>query len=95
MHSRLHASGKGVGKRCEGRRREQVARCLKPGGRFFATTFFEGATGTRQMQGSGSMRMFKDAAELEGLLIGAGFDPEALEVRREGRACAIIRAQAL
>ena len=73
----------------------EVARSLKPGGRFYATTFFEGAMGTQQLQGSGSMRMFKDAAELEGLLIDAGFDPKTLDVRREGRACAIIRAEAL
>jgi len=49
--------------------------------------------GTRQVQGSGSMRMFKDAAELERLLVEAGFDPETLNVRREGTACAIIRAE--
>jgi len=75
----------------------EVARSLKPGGRFFATTFFEGAVpGQRaQMQqpGSGSMRFFKDEAELEALLIHAGFPRDGLDVRREGRACAIIRAQ--
>ena len=71
----------------------EVARTLKPGGRFYATTFFEGAMGTQQMRGSGSMRMFKDAAELEQLFIDAGFDAATLDVRREGRACAIIRAE--
>ena len=71
----------------------EVCRSLKPGGRFYATTFFEGAMGTQQMpRSAGSMRMFKDN-ELEGLLIDAGFDAATLDVRREGRACAIIRAE--
>ena len=76
----------------------EVHRSLKPGGRFYATTFFEGALrGTpsqMRRQGSGSMRMFRDEAELEQLLVQAGFDESRLDVRREGAACAVIRATA-
>jgi SAM-dependent methyltransferase len=75
----------------------EVSRVLRPGGRFFATTFFEGAVPGRQAQmqqpGTGSMRFFKDESELTELLLQAGFDEESLEVRREGRACAIVRAR--
>ena len=46
-----------------------------------------------QQPGSGSMRFFKDEEELRRLLVDAGFREESLSVRREGRACAIIRAE--
>ena len=39
------------------------------------------------------MRMFADEGELESLLAQAGFTPELTAVRREGRGCAIIRAE--
>ena len=73
-----------------------MRRSLKPGGRFYASTFFESAMGSAQMQapGNGSMRFFKDESELRELLMGAGFLPDRIDVRREGRACAIIRAEA-
>ena len=75
----------------------EVRRVLRPdGGRFFATTFFEGAVPGRRAQGQqpgvGSMRFFRDERELEQLLVQAGFEAEGVEVRREGRACAVIRA---
>ena len=66
---------------------------LKPGGRFFATTFFQGAYGSgmpRQTGGS-SFRFFQDEAELIELLVSAGFDEEGVSVRREGRGCAVIK----
>ena len=44
--------------------------------------------------GSGAMRFFKDEAELRALLVGAGFQDDRIDVRREGAACAIIRAEA-
>ena len=76
----------------------EVARALKPGGKFYATTFFEGAmpgqAAQQRQPSSGQMRLFKDEDELVGLLTAAGFEAETLSVRREGRACAIIRAQA-
>ena len=75
----------------------EVCRALRPGGRFYASTFFEGAVPGRTAQGgapgAGSMRFFKDEAELRGLLLDAGFDETTLSVRREGRACAIIQAE--
>lgn len=76
----------------------EVQRALRPGGRFFATTFFEDALSKRRPQlasmGSGAMRFFRDEAELSALLKGAGFKASNVDVRREGRACAIIRAEA-
>ena len=76
----------------------EVYRALKPGGRFYATTFFAGALGAGGGGGAASgmvrgMRFFDDAAELEALLAQAGFAPEGVHVRREGRGCAVIRAE--
>ena len=81
---------------------------LKPGGRFYATTFFAGALGAGSggggpLGGGGGnpaaagmvrgMRFFDDAAELEALLAQAGFAPEGVQVRREGVGCAVIRCE--
>jgi len=84
----------------------EVHRVLKPGGRFYATTFFAGALGVGSggggpLGGGGGaaaglvrgMRFFDDAAELEALLAQAGFAPEDVQVRREGAGCAVIRAE--
>ena len=76
---------------------QQIRMALKPGGRFFATTFLQGAYGAampRQTGGSG-FRFFDDEAELTELLVGAGFPRAGVSVRREGRGCAIIRAELL
>jgi SAM-dependent methyltransferase len=73
----------------------EIHAALKPGGRFFATTFLQGAYGAsfpRQTGGSG-FRFFEDEEELKRLLVAAGFPDDAVEVRREGRGCAIIRAE--
>ena len=55
---------------------------LKPGGRFFATTFFQGAygVGMPSQTGGGSFRFFDDEEELRQLLVGAGFDPAGVAV---------------
>lgn len=74
----------------------EIRRVLKPGGRFFATTFLQGAYGVRapgEGGGGGTFRFFADEAELEQLLVDAGFEREAVSVRREGRGCAIVRAE--
>lgn len=72
----------------------EIRACLKPGGRFFATTFLQGAYGVpmAKQTGGGSFRFFNDEAELKALLVGAGFPEAGVEVRREGRGCAVIRA---
>ena len=78
----------------------QIRQALNPdGGRFFATTFLQGAYGdprTLNLQsgsGGGSFRFFDDEAELERLLVDAGFPKAGVTVRREGRGCAIIKAE--
>jgi SAM-dependent methyltransferase len=73
----------------------EIRRSLKPGGLFFATTFFAGAYGgppIQLQQSTNSFYFFKDEKELEDLLSEAGFSK--FNVRREGRGCAIIRAEA-
>ena len=58
-------------------------------GKFFATTFLNGAMGTSGRNQRG-FRFF-DLDELERLLRDAGFD--TIDVRREGSFCAVIKAQ--
>ena len=73
----------------------EISRVLKPGGKFFATTFLQGAYGVRfagESGGGGSFRFFESEQELEDLLVEGGFPREGIEVRREGRGCAIIKA---
>ena len=41
--------------------------------------------------GSGSFRFFEDEDELRRLCVDAGFPRAGVEVRREGRGCAIIK----
>lgn len=76
---------------------QQIAQSLKPGGRFFATTFLQGAYGAQmpRQTGGGSFRFFDDEQELVELCVAAGFPREGVSVRREGRGCAIIRAELL
>lgn len=71
----------------------EIRMALKPGGRFFATTFLQGAygAGMPRQTGGNSFRFFEDEAELRQLLINAGFPEEGVDVRREGRGCAIIK----
>lgn len=72
----------------------EIYRVLKPGGVFYASTFFVNAwtTGEIQRQNSG-FYLFKDENELIELMTKAGF--ESVSVRREGRACAIIKCMKL
>lgn len=95
----LHA---GAAMHCWPRLEESLAevhRALKPGGRFYATTFYtaalsgSGAGSALAQPQPGMMRFFADEAELESLLQQAGFSAELTQVRREGRGCAVIRAE--
>mmetsp|Transcript_19299 Transcript_19299/g.50795 ORF Transcript_19299/g.50795 Transcript_19299/m.50795 type:complete len:350 (-) Transcript_19299:398-1447(-) len=75
----------------------EIARVLTPDGRFFATTFLKGAYGVPtdapgQQGGANGFRFFEDTAELEGLLVAAGFPADGIAVRKEGQGCAVIRA---
>ncbi|EOD28852.1 hypothetical protein EMIHUDRAFT_442892 [Emiliania huxleyi CCMP1516] len=78
----------------------EIRRVLRPdGGRFFATTFLRGAypgttsaTPGQSGGGGGSFRFFESEEELRQLLIAAGFPPDGVSVRREGRGCAIVKA---
>jgi SAM-dependent methyltransferase len=73
----------------------ELRAALKPGGRYFATTFFQGAYGVPVREGGGgSFRFFKDEAELKELLVAAGFEEDKVVVRREGTGCAVVRAEA-
>ena len=62
----------------------------------FATTFLQGAYGNGMPQQSGVggayFRFFADEDELTKLCVEAGFVD--VTVRREGRGCAVIRAEA-
>lgn len=83
----------------------EIQRVLKPGGKFYASTFLaqnmQGVAGASQWSNragsSTGFYIFKDEAELEGLLVNAGFvngtdtSSGSVDVRREGRGCAIIK----
>ena len=73
----------------------EIRRVLKPGGRFFATTFVQGAYGVRapgmMTGGGGSFRFFDSTDELKQLMVDAGFDADGVDVRIEGRGCAIVK----
>ena len=84
---------------------EEIHRVLKPGGKFYASTFLaqnlQGIAATSQWSNTAGSNtgfyIFKDEAELEGLLVDAGFfngtdaSTGTVDVRREGRGCAIIK----
>jgi len=74
----------------------EVHRVLKPGGKFYASTFFSTFPNVmfqkRPAGGSSSsgFYLFSDSDEIEQFVRGAGF-PEC-RVRKEGRGCAIVKA---
>ena len=84
---------------------KEINRVLKPGGKFYASTFLaqnlQGVAGVSQWSNragsSTGFYIFKDEGELEGLLIDSGFNNGTdvssglVNVRREGRGCAIIK----
>jgi SAM-dependent methyltransferase len=78
----------------------EVHRVLKPGGKFYASTFFRtfGAPNkainamTSRPASSSGMYMLEDECEIQTLLTEAGFNGGSGMVRREGRGCAIVKA---
>lgn len=72
----------------------EVHRVLKPGGRFYASTFSESlpmvVSQRRGGRGGGGFYLFEDKEEVEGFVRGAGFG--TVEGRKEGRGCVIVKA---
>ena len=85
----------------------EIYRVLKPGGKFYASTFLaqnlSGLQATRRgawanLPGSSTgFYIFEDEKELEALLMDAGFTGRgglgSIQVRREGPGCAIIKCK--
>ena len=68
----------------------EIYRILKNNGVFYASTFFKDAFNINS--NNNGFYLFKDEKELIQLLHNAGFALNCIQVRREGRACAIIKA---
>lgn len=87
---------------------KEIYRVLKPGGAFYASTFFVsayspvGGTNSPGPETNSGFRLFKDEAEIEDLVKDAGFIMDIDDdnnskggitvVRKEGRSCAIVKA---
>ena len=70
----------------------EIYRVLKPGGLYFASTFFIGDL--KRLPTGGGFSTFESTEELNGYVTKAGFSNSggATVVRKEGRGCAIIKA---
>lgn len=70
----------------------EIYRVLKPGGLYFASTFFVGDL--KRIPTGGGFATFESPEELDGYVSKAGFSKSggATVVRKEGRGCAIIKA---
>jgi hypothetical protein len=70
----------------------EIYRVLKPGGLYFASTFFIGDL--KKLPTGGGFSTFESIEELNGYVTKAGFSSSggATVVRKEGRGCAIIKA---
>jgi len=78
----------------------EIYRVLKPGGRYFATTFlaqyFRGLQASESGQTGPSIQAFQYFAstdELKDMIVKAGFDEEKVSVEVLGTACVVIRAE--
>eukprot|EP00588_Corethron_pennatum_P012971 CAMPEP_0194279596 /NCGR_PEP_ID=MMETSP0169-20130528/14019_1 /TAXON_ID=218684 /ORGANISM="Corethron pennatum, Strain L29A3" /LENGTH=416 /DNA_ID=CAMNT_0039024043 /DNA_START=19 /DNA_END=1269 /DNA_ORIENTATION=- len=78
----------------------EIHRVLKPGGRYFATTFLSDYFKALQRSDpdvsnlqSQAFQYFESSDELEKMMIAAGFDPEKVTVEVLGQACAVIRCE--
>ena len=80
---------------------KEIRRVLKPGGRYFATTFlgnyFETVAGIDSANGvDPSMQAFQyfpTVDYLRDLLLDAGFEEDKINVETVGSACVIIRCE--
>lgn len=78
----------------------EIYRVLKPGGRYFATTFLSEYFGTLQQAEGGqtgpsrqAFQYFESVDQLRRLLEGAGFEHDKIRIEVLGLACVVIRCE--
>lgn len=77
----------------------EIYRVLKPGGRYFATTFLSSYFGTLQQVDSGiatpqqTFQYFQSTDELRSIMESGGFDRQKILIEVLGNACAVIRCE--
>eukprot|EP00567_Pseudictyota_dubia_P007923 CAMPEP_0197456072 /NCGR_PEP_ID=MMETSP1175-20131217/42430_1 /TAXON_ID=1003142 /ORGANISM="Triceratium dubium, Strain CCMP147" /LENGTH=419 /DNA_ID=CAMNT_0042990089 /DNA_START=24 /DNA_END=1283 /DNA_ORIENTATION=+ len=78
----------------------EIHRVLKPGGRYFATTFLSDYFRTLQQSEGGqtgpsmqAFQYFESVDMLRKLVVKAGFAPEKVEIEVLGAACVVIRCE--
>ena len=77
----------------------EIHRVLKPGGRYFATTFLAPYfNGVRAVGGESSVQeqafqYFDSVDVLEELLLKGGFEKDKIKIEVLGQACVVIRAE--
>lgn len=78
----------------------EIYRVLKPGGRYFATTFLSSYFGTLQNAEGGAagpsrqaFQYFESVDQLRSLLEGAGFEHDKILIEVLGSACVVIRCE--
>lgn len=78
----------------------EIHRVLKPGGRYFATTFLSDYFRTLQTAEGGqtgpsmqAFQYFESVDMLRDLVVRAGFAPEKVDIEVLGRACVVIRCE--
>uniref|UniRef100_A0A7S2UZT8 Methyltransferase type 11 domain-containing protein n=1 Tax=Fibrocapsa japonica TaxID=94617 RepID=A0A7S2UZT8_9STRA len=89
----LDAVHAGAALHCYPRIREalsEIHRVLKPGGKFYASTFLRSATINVRQQSSSGFYFF-EIQELKDLMVEAGFELGNVLVEQKGRGCAIIK----